>query len=109
MFSVLVTKLRFTIPVVETFNPPVLSSEPLSSFLPSSSDVEAVQSNLVIVFSHIICTYIKALAPLSKSVPEHISHIYSKEMAEKSDVIVLDVLHKNETKNSDMLDIMKTM
>ena len=81
----------------------------LSSFLPSSLDVDAVQSNLVVIFSRIICTYIKALAPLTKSVPEHISHIYSKEMAQKSDVIVLDVLHKNETKNSDMLDIMKTM
>ena len=44
----------------------------------------------------------------SKSVPEHISHIYSKEMEQKSEVIVLDVFHKNETKNSDMLD-MKTM
>ena len=110
MFSVLVTKLRVTIPVVETFTPPpVLSSEPLSSFLPSSADVHAIQSNLIIIFSRIICTYIKALAPLSKSVPEHISHIYSKEMEQKSEVIVLDVLHKNETKNSDMLDIMKTM
>ena len=29
-------------------------------------------------------------------------------MAQKSDVIVQDVLHKNETKNSDMLEIMKT-
>ena len=68
MFSVLVTKLLVTIPVVETFTPPpVLSSEPLSSFLPSSADVHAIQSNLIIIFSRIICTYIKALAPLSQS------------------------------------------
>ena len=101
MFSILITKLRVTIP-------PVLSSEPQSSFLPSSSDVHAIASDLVIIFSRIICSYIKALAPLSKVVPEHIPHIYSKEMAQKSDVIVLSVLHKNETKNSDMLEIMKT-
>ena len=103
MFSLLVTKLRVT------FSPTVLSSEPLSSFLPSSSDVDVTQSNLIVIFSRIICTYIKALTPLSKSVPKHIAHVYSQEMAQKSDVIVLDVLHKNEMKNSDMLDIMKTM
>ena len=30
-------------------------------------------------------------------------------MAEKSEVIVLDVLHKNETKSSDMVHIMREM
>ena len=78
MFSVLVTKLRVTIPVVETFTPPVLSSEPLSSFLPSSADVHAIQSNLIIIFSRIICTYIKALAPLSQSLNTSLTFIAKK-------------------------------
>ena len=95
--SVVVTKFRVMIPVIETFSAPVLSSEPLSSLLPSSSDGDAVQPNFIITFSCVICTYIKALAPLSNSVPEYISHVFSKEMEQKSDVIVLDVLHKNET------------
>ena len=109
MFSILVSKLRVTVPAVDIFSPPTLTSEPLSSFLPSSIDVDAVESNLLVIYSPIICDYIKALRPLSKSVPEHIPHAYSKEMAQKTDVIVLDVLHKNETKNSDRLDIMQTM
>ncbi len=40
------------------------------------------------------------------SVVKHIQHPHSAEMATKSDVIVRDVLHKNETKRVDMIDIM---
>ena len=36
-------------------------------------------------------------------------HIYSEKMATKSDVLVLDVFHKNETKSSDMVFIMREM
>ena len=40
---------------------------------------------------------------LKKFVVTHIPHTYSNKMAEKSEVIVLDVLHKNETKSSDIM------
>ncbi len=40
-------------------------------------------------------------------VPKHIRHKYSKEMAEKSEVVVLDILKKNETVHQEMLDIME--
>lgn len=46
---------------------------------------------------------------MSKSVPQHIQHKYSMEMGNKSEVIVLDVLMKNEANRSDMIDIMKCM
>ena len=46
---------------------------------------------------------------LSKLVLEHIYHKHSTEMSRKSDTIVLDVLHKNEAKHDDMLQIMKTI
>ena len=36
-----------------------------------------------------------------------IPHIYSEKMADKSEVIVLDVLHKNEIKSTDMIQIMR--
>ena len=42
-------------------------------------------------------------------VPKHILHKYSQKMAEKSKVVVLDILMKNETKHEDMLDIKKVM
>ena len=38
---------------------------------------------------------------------KHILHSHSSEMAAKSEVAVLDVLHKNETKSADMIDIMR--
>lgn len=44
--------------------------------------------------------------PLSSIIPKHISHKFSAEMSQKSDVHVLDVLKKNETCHSDLVDIM---
>lgn len=52
--------------------------------------------------------YITGLVPLSKVVPQHILHRYSREMSQKSEVYALDVLMKNEAKHSDMVDIMRT-
>ena len=38
---------------------------------------------------------------------KHIPHSHSKEMANTSEVVVVDVLHKHETKSSDMVEIMR--
>ena len=79
------------------------------SLLPTSEDVVAVRRNLVVLVSRIITEYIDDLSVLSKAVPQHIPHRYSKEMGVKSEVIVLDVLMKNEANKSDMIDIMHCM
>ena len=86
-----------------------LSSLNPKSFLPTSEDVEAIKINLVTIVSRILVHYIGYLSPLSKAVPEHIIHQYSNEMALRSDVVVLDVLMKNEAKHSNMIDIMNHM
>lgn len=86
-----------------------LSQLAADEFLPTSEDFEAVRSNLVVLVSRIITRYIDGLSVLSKSVPQHIKHKYSTEMGKKSEVIVLDVLMKNEASRSDMIDIMKSM
>ena len=80
-----------------------------SSFLPTREDVLIVKSNLVILVSRILTQYIQSLSCLAKAVPQHIGHRYSKEMSMKSEVIVLDVLMKNENCHSDMVEIMATM
>lgn len=49
------------------------------------------------------------MSVLSKSVPEHIEHKYSTEVAKKSETVILDVLMKNEACRTDMIDIMKNM
>ncbi len=83
-----------------------LTSLSVDSFLPTLDDVQCIKSNLIVIVSRILTRYIHGLSPLSKSIPKHILHKYSNEMSRKSDVVVLDVLMKNEAKHSDMLDIM---
>ncbi len=78
-----------------------------TEFLPTQDDVECVTSNLVVIVSRILTEYISDLAPLSKAVIKHIPHKYSAQMSKKSEVVVLDVLMKNEAKHSDMIDILK--
>ena len=108
MYSILAVKGRIEPPSSsQDFNCSRLSTIPTSSILPTSSDVSAVQSNLVVLVSRVLCKYVKSLSYCSSAVPHHIDHVHSKEMSNKSEVAVLDVLHKNEAKNSDMLDIMK--
>ena len=45
----------------------------------------------------------------AKAVPQHIQHQYSAEMGRKSEVIVLDMLMKNEACHGDMIEIMHCM
>ena len=86
-----------------------LVETPNAFFLPNRADVLAAKENLVILVARIITNYFAALTPFSKLVPKHILHRYSNEMSKKSEVVVLDVLMKNEAKNRDMLDIMNTL
>ena len=82
-----------------------LSEVPSEFFLPTCEDVIKVKKNLTVLVSRVLNQYITKLTPLSKAVTKHILHVHSKEMAEKSDVFVLDILMKNETKHKDMIDI----
>ena len=86
-----------------------LAGLPYTEFLPTQHDVECVTSNMVVIVSRILTEYISDLSPLSKAVTKHIPHKYSTEMSKKSEVVVLDVLMKNEAKHSDMIDILKTV
>jgi len=86
-----------------------LSSLPTESFLPTLSDVNAVKKNLVVLVSRILTRYMHGLSPLSKAIPQHITHTYSAQMSKKSKVVVVDVLMKNEAKSSDVIDIMEKM
>ncbi len=77
--------------------------------LPTEDDVQSIKQNLIVLVSRTVCKYIKCLQKYAPSVCSHIAHAHSKEMATKSEAIVLDVLHKNETKGADMIDIMREM
>lgn len=110
MYSVLVGRSRT--PATELGHTGCVSplrSLPAATFLPTPDDFSAVRKNLVVLVSRIITQYIDALALFSKSVPQHILHKYSKQMGMKSEVLVLDVLMKNEACHSDMIAIMNSM
>ena len=66
-----------------------------------------MKCNFVTLVSHVLCSYIhvRSLQPFSNVVAGHIIHPYTKQMAHKSDVHVVDILLKNEAKHSDMIDI----
>ena len=110
MYSTLVAHSRLpALDLCQTGQIADLSTIPWKSFLPSEDDVAHVKSNLVILVARVLTQYIKELAPLSRSVPQHIAHQYTEQMSRRSEVAVLDVLLKNEACHSDMVDIMKTM
>ncbi len=110
MYSVLVAKSRLPPTGLEQSGRVAdVRAIPWKSFLPSQADVQQVKRNLVVLVSRLLTQYVKDLAPLSKSVPQHIEHQYSQQMSKKSEVAVVDVLMKNEVRHSDMVDIMQTM
>ena len=77
--------------------------------LPSQDDVLCVKQNLIVLVCRLLTKFFRDLTPFSKCVPVHIPHQYSKEMAMKSEDAVIEVLLKDETQHSDMIDIMNFM
>ena len=94
-------------PTADDLPPLTVKKIIISTFLPSITDIQSLRRTFVILISRILCKYIKGLACISDVVPKHILHTHTDVMAKKSDTIVLDVLHKNEAKHDDMLDIMR--
>ena len=110
MFSLLVVKARVQPPNPQPdFNPVLLTAYKPSHFLPSTEDLTCIKDDMEVLVSRILCNYVRAFEPLKKFVTKHIHHKYTSEMAQKSDIVVLDVLHKNENKSSDMVEIMHEM
>lgn len=110
MFSILVGQSRTPGPQLSfTGQCSRLEDASTEYFLPSSADVIAVKENLVILVGRVLTEYFHSLTPFSKVVPKHILHKYSAEMNKKSNVVVLDILMRNEAERKDMLDIMKSL
>ena len=106
MFSLIVGKSRTPAPELPfTGQISNLRDATTGYFLLSSADIVAVKQNLITLVGRILTQYFPSLAPLSKVVTKHIVHKYSAEMCKKSDVVVLDVLMKNEAKHKNMMEI----
>ena len=110
MYSLLAVRARVSPPApIYDFTPPDLTKLKAAHFLPSRADVDALKSNLCVIVSRVLTEYIRVLKPQKRRVVAHIEHAHSKEMKERSETVVLDVLHKCETKRTDMIDIMREM
>ncbi len=60
----------------------------------------------MVLVSRVLCDHMNVFKSQKSSVAKHIPHPHSTEMATKSDVVVCDVMHKNENKRVDVIDIM---
>ena len=65
-------------------------------FLPSPDDVKRVKTDQVVLISHLLMQCIPGLTYFANFMPKLIQHKYSKVMSNKSEVLMLDVLMKNE-------------
>ena len=109
MFSLIVGRSRTPAPHLPHSGGSLSILDEPQDFFPSSSDISAVKENLIHIISRLLTTYITGLSHIGKVTPKHILHEYSREMAQKSEVYVLDVMMKNEAKHSDMIDIMREL
>ncbi len=110
MYIILAVKSRVSHPPSPAvLSPPNVTALTVDQLLPTKDDISNIKDNLEILVSRTLCKYIKCLQRFKGSVCSHIAHVHTQEMATKSEVIVLDVLHKNETKGADMIDIMREM
>ena len=110
MYSILAGATRTTDPSLSHHeNIADVSSISSVSFLPTDRDISSVRKNLTVLVARILTQYFKDFKPLQRAVSSHISHQFSNEMSRKSEVVVVDVLQKNEACRSDMIDIMTQM
>ena len=110
LYSILAGSSRTTDPTLSQHGRIAsISSLPSVSLLPDATDISSMRSNLIVMVARFLTRYFKDLKPLSRAVASHIKHKYSQEMSTKSDVVVVDILYKNEACRTDMIDIMAKM
>ncbi|KAL5509146.1 hypothetical protein EMCRGX_G004456 [Ephydatia muelleri] len=75
-------------------------------FYPTVGDNTELVSNLETLVARMFVQRIPGLQSLSAEATPHIKHLYSKQMALKSEVVPLGVMLKNENVLGDMIDIL---
>ncbi|XP_071500371.1 uncharacterized protein [Diadema antillarum] len=73
-------------------------------FLPTMKDIELLRMEYLVTIKRILSTHIPVFKDME--VTEHIPHPHSSETKKKSKIVPLGVLQKDETKVSDMIDVL---
>lgn len=84
-----------------------ISSVPNHIFLPSSNDCKNLDAFFRFHIAKVHVKHIKCLKPFKKSVPNFIDHRYVKEISQKSQFCVLDLLNLSENKMEEMISILQ--
>ncbi|KXJ08980.1 hypothetical protein AC249_AIPGENE17536 [Exaiptasia diaphana] len=77
-----------------------------SKILPEARDSQLLKGDYIQLVARILVEHLPCFKFLEKVCPKHIPHHYSKEMAEKSEMIPLGVLFKSENNNEEMVEIL---
>ncbi len=79
---------------------------PNSVFLLSADEEIKLREDFKVLIGRVPLSSIPCLSFLKSVIPDHISHMYQKEMSEKSIVVPLPMQFKDEKKYSDVVDIL---
>ena len=79
---------------------------PNSSFLLNNDEEIKLREDFKVLVGRVIVSNIPGLSFLKGVIPEHIDHIYQKEMSQKSVIVPLPMQLKDEKKYSDVVDIL---
>ena len=75
-------------------------------FLLNQEEMHHLREEYKIIVGRVLVEFIPELRFLKTVIPNHISHQYSNEMANKSTIIPLPILFKDEKKYDDVVDIL---
>ena len=75
-------------------------------FLLNQEELHHLREEYKIIVGRVLVEFIPELRFLKTVIPNHISHQYSNEMANKSTIIPLPILFKDEKKYDDVVDIL---
>ncbi|KAL5016393.1 hypothetical protein ScPMuIL_005982 [Solemya velum] len=87
-------------------NPEYINNIPVDKFLPCERDIESLRDEYRILIQRMICSGFDFFGDLTTDINHHIQHQYMTESGNKSKLIPLGVLDKDESRIADMVDIM---
>lgn len=79
---------------------------PNSVFLLSAEEEIKLREDFKVLIGRVLLSGVPCLSFLKSVIPDHISHMYQKEMSEKSIVVPLPMQFKDEKKYSEVVDIL---
>ena len=78
----------------------------LSVFILNDTELETLHENYKVLAARVIIEYLEKFKFMKAVVPDHIPHPYQRQMAQKSTLIPMPLMQKDEKYYNDMVDIL---